>query len=102
MLEVQSYESATFRHRLPPQARTPSPALAQNLQGPTQGRAAFEEARAIGRVRRLPQLRDRRRPALSRLEPLRSAGAALLENVRRRGRTAGHDLPRHEREHVVR
>ena len=53
------------------------------LAGKTEGRAALQAARAVGRVRRLSQLCHRRRSAVHRLEHLRPAGQAVSQAVPR-------------------
>ena len=62
-----------------------------------EGRAAQPAQGAERRVRRLPQLRRRRRPAVRRLEHLRPPGAAVPEDVPGRGGLALLHLDRRQR-----
>ena len=83
-------DPTVFDEALPPPAR--APAAADALAGPrrAQGRPAERQARPVGRVRRLPRLRARRRPAPARLERLRPARAAVRQALRRGGGRHGH------------
>ena len=71
-------------------------AAAHALAGPrrAEGRPAERQARPVGRVRRLPRLRPRRRPAPARLERLRPPREALRQALRRGGGRHGHAPPR--------
>ena len=75
------------RNFTPTQPRTARPAgkdgagQPQDLPRADEGRAAQPAQGAERRVRRLPQLRARRRPAVRRLEHLRPAGEALPQDV---------------------
>ena len=88
-------DPTVFDEALPAPAR--APAAADAVAGPrrAQGRPAERQARPVGRVRRLPRLHPRRRPAPARLERLRPAREAVREAVRRGG--GRHDHAPHRR-----
>ena len=79
------------KHRRPLRRGVPAPpgaagaGLATPDRRPHEGRAPLGAPRAERRVRRLPQLRRRRRPAAARLERLRPPGTPLHQAVRRGG-----------------
>src|ERR1700733_11818862 len=76
------------RSPIPRPSRAARACLPQDFPRPPERRAPQQEKRPVGRVRRLPQLRDRRRPPLSRLEPFRQAGTPLYPSLHGRGRPA--------------
>ena len=64
---------------------TPPAAPSLPRPGRPQGRSAERQARSVGRVRRLPRLLPRRRPAPARLERPRPAREAVRQALRRGG-----------------
>ena len=85
-------DPTVFDEALPSAAR--AAAAAHEVAGPrrAEGRPAQRQARPVGRVRGLPRLHPRRRPAPARLERLRPPRAAVREALRRGGGRHRHFL----------
>lgn len=74
----------TARPEIPAPPGAAQPVFAQGLSRPDARRAQEPPQRGLDRVRRLPRLCARRRPALHRLEHIRAPGAPVPEAVSRR------------------
>ena len=93
---AQRPRSDRLRRGVPAPARAPG--RAHEAAGPrrAQGRPAERQARPVRRVRRLPRLHPRRRPAPARLERLRPPREAVRQAVRRGGGRHDHVPPRRQ------
>ena len=93
---------ALLLERLPHAARAPRLRVEALARGRGEGRAEEPAPRVQRRVRRLPPVRGRRRPALRGLERVRPPQPPLSQGVHRRGGSLHPPPPRRQRLHGLR